>query len=287
MAKQTFSVGQVLTADQMTSLQQTAMGGGSATAKTASYTLVAADAGTTVIMNSASSTSITVNTSLFSAGDTVFIVNQGAGVCTITAGTATVSTAGSLAMGANETGELYFLSASAAIFSEYTQASAASGALTYVGGTTFTTSAAVNVDNVFSATYANYLVIADFVGSATLGMSLRFRVSGADNTTSNYNSQALSAASTSVAGSRSTAQTSMGFTDTSVDPNFAQITVLNPFATAKTMVGGYGIFNGGSGIEVQNKMGTFTATTSFTGFSIFPASGTITGTIRVYGLANS
>jgi len=30
MAKQTFTVGQVLTADQMTSLQQTAMGGGSA-----------------------------------------------------------------------------------------------------------------------------------------------------------------------------------------------------------------------------------------------------------------
>jgi hypothetical protein len=122
MAKQTFTTGQVLTAAQMTSLQQTAMGGGSATAKTASYVLVAADAGTTVIMNSASATTITVNTALFAAGDTVFIVNQGAGVCTITAGTATVSTAGSLAMSANETGELYFLSTSAAIFSEYTQA---------------------------------------------------------------------------------------------------------------------------------------------------------------------
>ena len=63
MAKQTFTTGQVLTASQMTSLQQTAMGGGSATAKTASYTLVAADAGATVIMNSASATTITVNTS--------------------------------------------------------------------------------------------------------------------------------------------------------------------------------------------------------------------------------
>lgn len=127
MAKQTFTTGQVLTAAQMTSLQQTAMGGGSATAKTASYVLVAADAGTTVIMNSASSTTITVNTSLFAAGDTVFIVNQGAGVCTITAGTATVSTAGSLAMGQNETGELYFLSTSAAIFSEYTQSAGGGG----------------------------------------------------------------------------------------------------------------------------------------------------------------
>jgi len=118
MAKQTFTVGQVLTAAQMTSLQQTAMGGGSATAKTASYTLVAADAGTTVIMNSASATTITVNTSLFAAGDTVFIVNQGAGVCTITAGTATVSTASSLALSQYETGQLYFLSTNAAVFTE-------------------------------------------------------------------------------------------------------------------------------------------------------------------------
>ena len=124
MAKQTFTTGQVLTADNMTSLQQTAMGGGSATAKTASYTLVAADAGTTVIMNSASATTITVNTALFAAGDTVLIINQGAGVCTVTAGTATVSTAGSLALNQYETGQLYFLSTSAAIFAEYVQAAA-------------------------------------------------------------------------------------------------------------------------------------------------------------------
>jgi len=127
MAKQTFTVGQVLTAAQMTSLQQTAMGGGSATAKTASYTLVAADAGTTIIMNSGSATTVTVNTALFAAGDTVFIVNQGAGVCTVTAGTATVSTAGSLALGQYETGQLYFLSTSAAIFSEYFQATGGGG----------------------------------------------------------------------------------------------------------------------------------------------------------------
>lgn len=35
----------------MTSLQETAMGGGNTTAKTANYVLVAADAGTVVAMN--------------------------------------------------------------------------------------------------------------------------------------------------------------------------------------------------------------------------------------------
>ena len=116
MAKQTFTTGQVLTAAQMTSLQQTAMGGGSATAKTTSYVLVAADAGTTVAMNAAGATTITVNTSLFSAGDTVLIQNLGAGTCTVTAGTATVNTPASLALAQYETGLLYFTSASASIF---------------------------------------------------------------------------------------------------------------------------------------------------------------------------
>jgi hypothetical protein len=121
MAKQTFTTGQVLTAAQMTSLQQTAMGGGEATAKTASYVLVAADAGTTVIMNAAGATTITVNTALFAAGDTVNIQNIGAGVCTITNGTATVSTAGSLALSQWEGGVLYFRSTSTATFFDYVQ----------------------------------------------------------------------------------------------------------------------------------------------------------------------
>ncbi|CAB4194346.1 hypothetical protein UFOVP1260_28, partial [uncultured Caudovirales phage] len=65
MAKQTFTIGQVFTAAEATALQtndynQTVNG------KTASYTLVATDVGTRISMNSASATTITVNTSLFS-----------------------------------------------------------------------------------------------------------------------------------------------------------------------------------------------------------------------------
>jgi hypothetical protein len=126
MAKQSFSVGQVLTAAQMTSLQQTAMGGGEATAKTASYTLVAADAGTVVSVNSTSATTITVNTGLFAAGDTVTIQNWGSGAVTITAGTATVNTAGSLIVPQYDGGVLYFTSASAAIYFDWVQAGATS-----------------------------------------------------------------------------------------------------------------------------------------------------------------
>ena len=86
--------------------------------KTASYTLVAADRNTKVVMNAgATNTAITVNTSLFSAGDTLEILNiSTSGTCTITAGTATVATAGSLALGLNQSGTLYFTSAGVSVF---------------------------------------------------------------------------------------------------------------------------------------------------------------------------
>lgn len=88
----------------------------SVSTKTANYTLVASDRNTRVVMNSASSTTITVNGGIFAAGDTVWIHNIGAGTCTVTAGTATVNTSGSLALAQWGGGTLYFTSASAAIF---------------------------------------------------------------------------------------------------------------------------------------------------------------------------
>jgi hypothetical protein len=142
MAKQTFTTGQVLTAAQMTSLQQTAMLGGAASAKTASYTLVAADAGTAISMSNAGATTITVNTGLFAAGDTVHITNLGAGVSTITAGTATVNSSASLALAQYESGFLNFTSTSAAIFVKGAGAAAASGGMTLITTTTFDNTAA-------------------------------------------------------------------------------------------------------------------------------------------------
>ena len=115
MAIQTFVADTILTAAQMNALQGNDYNQTVST-KTASYTLVAADKGTKIVMNSASATTITVNTSLFAAGDTLTILNIAAGVCTVTAGTATVSTTGSLALAQNGGGTLYFTSAGVSVF---------------------------------------------------------------------------------------------------------------------------------------------------------------------------
>lgn len=115
MAKQTYTTGQVLTAAQMTTLQANDYNW-TVSPKTANYTLVAADAGTRITMTNASATTITVNTGVFTAGDVVEIVNLGAGVLTITAGTATVSTSATLALKQYDAGSLWFNTSGAAVF---------------------------------------------------------------------------------------------------------------------------------------------------------------------------
>ncbi len=115
MSKQTFTTGQVLTASQVNSLQSNDFNQ-TVSVKTAAYTLVAADKGTRVEFNTSGSVTVTVNTGLFDAGDTLVIQNRGAGAVTVTAGTATVNTSATLVLSQYDAGTLYFISASAAIF---------------------------------------------------------------------------------------------------------------------------------------------------------------------------
>jgi len=138
MAKQTYTTGQVLSAAQMTTLQANDYNQ-TVSAKVASYTLVAADAGTRITMSNASATTITVNTGLFAAGDTLYITNIGAGACTITAGTATVSTASSLVLAQYDSGVLYFTSAGVAIWQKYDGATPAAGGMTLIASGSLST----------------------------------------------------------------------------------------------------------------------------------------------------
>jgi hypothetical protein len=161
--KQTFTSGQVLTAAQMTSLQYNDYVWTVST-KTASYTLVADDAGTRIDVNSATATAITVNTNLFSPGQTLYIQNRGAGSCTITAGTATVSSSGSLVLGQYDGGTLYFVSTGVAIFFSATS----TGDVTLTGTQTLTNktlTAPISTYSINTQTGTTYTVVAADAGA--------------------------------------------------------------------------------------------------------------------------
>ena len=285
MALQTFTAGQVLTAAQMTSLQADRYNQTVST-KTASYVLVAGDVGTRVVMNSSSATTITVNTSIFAAGDTLWIHNIGSGTCTITAGTATVSTSGSLALGQNQGGTLYFTSAGVAIFFPTVQTSAQG--LTLINTTSFSGVASQNVTNVFSSTYTNYQAIITIDSVSSTGASdirFRFGTSGTPNSNSNYNNTGLYVDTTIQPLLQSGAgKIGFGYLEFSPSSNtgtrISIIDICNPFETKQTYA-----FSKAFGTQFRVNMVDimFDLTTSFTDFQIFPSANNITGSISVYG----
>ena len=281
MALTTFTASQVLTAAQMNAVQGNDYNQTVST-KTASYTLVAADKGTRVVMNVASANTVTVNTSLFSAGDTLVIQNIGAGVTTVTAGTATVSSAGPLAIPQYGSGTLYFTSAGVAIYfpSAVTVAAPAASGLTLISATTIT-GASVNIANCFSATYRNYLIIGDSMTGGSNGYELegRFGVSGTP-TTANYTQADAAAANTASTISRVNIVTftaNQGFIMNVYAPNVAASTMFNATGVNNTVTG-------------RISLGFQTDATAFTDFNIAMQSGSTdftAGTIRIYGYANS
>ena len=280
MAIQDFTAGQVLTALQMDNLQANDYNQTVST-KTASYTLVAADKGTRVVMNSASATTITVNTSLFSAGDTLVLQNISTGVCTITAGTATVSTAGSLAIPQNGSGTLYFTSAGVSIYYPSAGAATSSG-LTLVSTTTIgTTVSSVTVSSAFSATYDNYLIlISNSVSSATGYVGLKF---GAAATNYYGTSVSVNLGGTVAGASDNNAAALLKAVQAATTSFNAVINVNSPFLSTQTYVSANSFTDNSNYFS-----GKLADSSSYTAFTLTPASGTLTGgTIKVYGYSNS
>ena len=295
MAITTFTAAQVLTAAQMNAVQGNDYNQTVST-KTASYTLVAADKGTRVVMNVASANTVTVDTSLFSAGDTLVIQNIGAGVSTVTAGTATVSSAGPLAIPQNGSGTLYFTSAGVAIFfPSAVTIPAVSSALTFIGTGTLSGSS-TTFSSVFSATYDNYLVTIDACAGNAATVNLGLRIGGVTGSVykfGEYRGQAGTGAADFYnvdAGDPAATSFTIGelYSDATA-ANFysAVINILNPFGTIGTSVFG----NGVTGVDARLFWGRMADTTSRTSFTLFTQSGsfsaTPSNTVRIYGYALS
>jgi hypothetical protein len=158
-----------------------------------------------------------------------------------------------------------------------------SSGLVLLNTTSFSGVSSQSFNDVFSATYTNYKILIQISSSGTGAFQMRLRVSGADNTNSDYNYQRLVAQSTSISGVRSTSSSSFDLGFCTNNMNRTSVELFNPFETSTTTG------NAICGASLNNSpeldfyvFGT-DVTTSYTGFTIFPASGTITGTVSVYG----
>jgi len=155
------------------------------------------------------------------------------------------------------------------------------------GGITFSAASSVSIDNIFTSTYDNYRIMLNYNGTNGAALNLRFRTNGVDNSSASY---AYSLMRLGMNGSQyntvnSGSATSYLLNHTWAGANAVNLDFSKPFASLRTIVSGniLGTDSTTAAIDGGLNVGYYTAEVSFTGFSLIPASGTITGDIQVYG----
>ena len=129
------------------------------------------------------------------------------------------------------------------------------------------------------------------VNASGAAFNMRLRVAGADSTASNYSGayyyRVMGGAGSGTTGSGPTTSWSLNGETTQKSDNVS-MDIFRPFETTFTYTN---FFNnseeGASTYDMLQGGNIFNASTSFTGFTIFPASSTISGTVRTYGYNNS
>jgi hypothetical protein len=156
--------------------------------------------------------------------------------------------------------------------------------------------ASVSSSAIFTGTYANYMIVARLsMNTANASLTMRWRAAGADNSTANYGGVVAhhTAGAAFASASVGTASTShmiyvaggagVTWTDIALDM------LVNSPQTADETLCRFGASIRVSASDVRSIWGTgvFNATTQFDAFTIIASAGTITGTIKIYGLRDA
>ncbi len=150
--------------------------------------------------------------------------------------------------------------------------------LTLIKTTSFSATAAENVDSLFSSTYENYRIIIRASHSGGV-LKMQGRVAGSTIAT-DYGYQRLIADNTSVTTARSSAQSDWYIAEDFSDKSQIVIELGGPNIAEKTT----GFVINSRGLNTLNVLSLIHGLTSqFDGIRIYPTSGTMTGTISVYG----
>lgn len=170
-----------------------------------------------------------------------------------------------------------------ATFADVYPAAATNQGLTLINTTSFSAVSSQSVNDVFSSTYENYLLLTR-ITDMSIGdnVQIRMRASGSDDSTANYHNLGLRI-TTTVDRVASYGQTSYRIGETGTKKGAFQTVIYGPQLAALTQFNGL-ITNGfNNPMENGFQMGAHNVATAYTGFTIFPASGTMTGNVSVYG----
>jgi len=155
-----------------------------------------------------------------------------------------------------------------------------------VAAQSFSAVSSVSVNNCFTATYTDYFVMIRAFGSTTTEMFARFRTSGTDNTTAAYAYQSIVASGTSVTGSLATGDTKFRFGTFRTSFGAYGLTIYSP-QVASTTTDVTSLGNDQSGLNLDLRSTCFQNNASFDGITVYPNSGTATGSIRIYGIRST
>lgn len=152
---------------------------------------------------------------------------------------------------------------------------------------TFSSVSGVNIDDVFSATHDDYLVLVSIeTTSGSTNISSRLRASGVANSSANYKRAVSESNTTGVISRYSANSTQFSWAGQSTESGAKRIslTFFDPFKALPTGVAITGYTTALSGqIRGFSGGGEHTVSTSFDGISLSSSSGSMTGRVEIYG----
>lgn len=159
------------------------------------------------------------------------------------------------------------------------------GSADSLGNVTFSGVSSVSLNGVFSSTYDNYRInFQPTVASATDADLLIYGRANGVNTTTNTVSERIFQWSTTITGSETTTGRFGAISTTYPTWSQYSIEMKAPFLSQRTIWNSSGAYVSNGGVPYQMLlMGYIDLATSFDGITFYPASGTITGTVRIYG----
>jgi hypothetical protein len=162
--------------------------------------------------------------------------------------------------------------------------------LTHIRTQTFTAQTSVTINNVFSATYDNYLVEFIATQNTAAGENTFTLVNGGTPAASNWNHNGHIIASATQYLNQGSSQAAIYRVDANASEQVRQsIKLIGPFLTVPTQVDrdSFVRATGFGANDARWFKGLLNNNTSYEGIRFITSAGTITGTVRIYGLRNA